>query len=57
MFAKVGPRGRPIPKPSIYRYNLVLNIKNEFVTDSSKSYLNNYLGSPITTSFGELNNY
>ena len=57
IFAKVGPSGRPIPKPSIYLYNLLLNTKKELVTASSKSYLNSYLVRPITVSYGELNNY
>ena len=54
IFDKVGPRGKPIPKPSICLYNLPLSIKKEFNNESSKRVLNKALVKPITLEFGKM---
>ena len=40
MLAITGDKGKPIPKPSFCLYNGSLNVKNELVMASSKSFQN-----------------
>ena len=54
IFAKVGPRDKPNPNPSICLHSLTLNIKKEFNTESSKRVLNKALVKSITVELGRM---
>jgi hypothetical protein len=55
MLANVGPRGKPMPRPSICLYSLLLKMKKEFKTANSNKVLKRFREKFINESVPSVN--